>query len=52
MRDLLYVVAVILLIIWAVGYFGFQSGGLIHLLVVIALVVVAARIIVGRKPLG
>lgn len=51
MRDLLYVVAVILLIIWAVGYFGFQSGGLIHLLVVIALVVVAARIIVGRKPL-
>lgn len=50
MRDLLYVVAVILLIIWAVGYFGFQSGGLIHLLVVIALVVVAARIIVGRKP--
>jgi len=51
MGNLLYVVAVILIIGWLVGYFGFHAGNLIHGLLVIALVVIIFRIIDGRKIL-
>lgn len=47
MKDLLYIIAVILVILWAVGYFGFQAGGLIHILIVIAIIAVLFRIIRG-----
>jgi len=49
MGNLLYVVAVILVILWAVGYLGYNSGGLIHILLVIALIAVLFRIIQGRR---
>jgi hypothetical protein len=49
MNNLLYSVAVILVILWAVGYFGYQTGGIIHLLLVIAVVAVLLRIISGNK---
>jgi len=45
MGNLLYIIAVVLIIIWAVGYFGYQSGGIIHLLLVIALIVIVLKII-------
>jgi tryptophan-rich sensory protein len=49
MGNLLYVIAVILVIIWAVGYFGYSyGGGLIHILLVIAIVVVLLRVIRGN----
>ena len=51
MSNLLYLVAVILVILWAVGYLGYHSGGLIHLLLVIAIVAVLLRVIQGRKPM-
>ena len=52
MGNLLYVVAVILIIIWAISFLGgFYSGGLIHLLLVIAIVVILLRVIQGRRPL-
>jgi hypothetical protein len=51
MSNLLYTIAVILVIIWAVGYLGFQAGGLIHLLLVIAVIAVLFRVISGSKPL-
>jgi hypothetical protein len=51
MGSLLYVVAVILVIGWAVGFIGFHSGGLIHILLVIAIVAVLLRIISGRRAL-
>jgi hypothetical protein len=51
MGNLLYVIAVVLVIIWAVGFLGFQAGGIIHLLLVIALIIVLLRVIQGRKPL-
>lgn len=47
MKDLLYIIAVILVILWAVGYFGFHAGGLIHILIVIAIIAVLFRIIRG-----
>lgn len=51
MRNLLYVIAVILVIAWAVGFFGFQAGGLIHILLVIAIIAVLIKVIQGRKIL-
>jgi hypothetical protein len=51
MGNLLYIIAVVLVIIWAIGFLGYQAGGIIHLLLVIAVVAVLLRIIQGRKPL-
>jgi Family of unknown function (DUF5670) len=51
MGNLLYTVAVILVIIWAVGFIGYSAGGLIHILLVIAVVVVLLRVIQGKKPI-
>jgi len=51
MGNLLYIVAVILVIAWAVGFVGYGTGGLIHVLLVIAIIVVLLRVIQGRRPL-
>jgi hypothetical protein len=51
MGNLLYVVAVILLIAWAIGLIGFHAGGLIHVLLVIAIIAILFRVIQGRKVL-
>ena len=51
MGNLLYVVAVILLIAWAVGFIGYSAGGIIHILLVIAIIAVILRVIQGRKIL-
>ncbi len=51
MGNLLYIIAVILVIAWLIGFLGMNAGGLIHVLLVIAIVVVLLRIISGRKPL-
>ncbi len=49
MGNLLYLIAVILIIGWAIGYFGFQTGGLIHILLIIAVIAVILRIIQGKS---
>jgi hypothetical protein len=47
---MLMTVAVVLLILWALGFFGgYVMGGLIHVLLVIALVVVVMRLVTGRR---
>lgn len=51
MGNLLYIIAVILVIAWLIGFLGMNAGGLIHILLVIAIVVVLLRVISGRKPL-
>lgn len=48
MGNLLYVIAVILIIAWLVGLVGFHAGGLIHVLLVIAIIAILLRIIQGR----
>ena len=46
---MLYTIAVVLLILWALGLVSsFTMGGFIHVLLVIAVVVVLLRIIGGR----
>jgi hypothetical protein len=49
MGNLLYVIAVILLIAWAVGFFAYSTGGIIHILLVIAIVAIILRVIQGRR---
>jgi predicted membrane protein len=49
MSSLLYIIAVILVIGWLLGSFVFHAGGLIHILLVIAIIAVLFRIISGRS---
>jgi Family of unknown function (DUF5670) len=50
MGNLLYVIAVILVICWAIGFLGgYATGGLIHILLVIAIIAVLLRLIRGNK---
>ncbi|HEU4607259.1 MAG TPA: lmo0937 family membrane protein, partial [Chitinophagaceae bacterium] len=51
MGSLLYIIAIILLIGWAIGVFAFSATGLIHVLLVIAIIAILLRIISGRKPI-
>lgn len=51
MGNILYTIAVILIIIWAIGYLGFQTGGIIHILLVIALIAILLRVIQGKKSI-
>ncbi len=51
MGNLLYIVAVVLVILWAIGFVGYSMGGIVHILLVIALISVILRIIQGRRPL-
>jgi hypothetical protein len=51
MGNLLYLVAVVLIIAWAIGFFAYSAGGIIHILLVIAIIAVLFRIISGRKIL-
>ncbi|RPH29205.1 MAG: lmo0937 family membrane protein [Bacteroidales bacterium] len=48
MGNLLYFIAVILIIGWAIGFIGFHAGGLIHALLVIALIAIVLRVIKGK----
>lgn len=47
---MLYTIVAILLILWLVGQLASFGGGLIHILLVLAVVVMLVRIIQGRKP--
>ena len=51
MGNLLYIIAVILIIGWLIGFVGYSMGGLVHILLVIAIIAVLIRVIQGRRPL-
>ncbi len=51
MGNLLYIVAVILLIAWAIGFFAYSVGSVIHILLVIAIIAIIIRVIQGRRIL-
>jgi hypothetical protein len=46
---MLYTIAVILVILWLLGFTLHVAGGLIHLLLVIAVIVVLVNLISGRR---
>ena len=45
MGNLLYVIAVILVISWAIGFFGYHAGGIIHVLLVIAIIAFLLKVV-------
>lgn len=46
MGNLLYVIAVILVIIWAISFLGgYYTGGIIHILLVIAIIAILLKVI-------
>ncbi|MET0465655.1 MAG: lmo0937 family membrane protein [Chitinophagaceae bacterium] len=47
---MLYLIAIILLIGWALGFFVFSVGSLIHILLVIAIIAILLRLIRGSSP--
>jgi Family of unknown function (DUF5670) len=51
MGNLLYIIALILIIFWSIGVLGYAAGGIIHILLVIALIAVILRVVQGRKVL-
>lgn len=49
--DLLWTIAVILIILWLVGMVSsYTLGGFLHILLVLAIIVVLIRVIQGRRP--
>ncbi|MBV2246231.1 MAG: lmo0937 family membrane protein [Lentimicrobium sp.] len=51
MGNLLFTIAIILIIVWAIGFVVLNAGGLIHILLVIALIAIIVRVIQGKKVL-
>lgn len=49
MTNLLYTVAVIMVILWALGFFVYSAGNIIHILLVIAIIAILLRLIKGKS---
>ena len=49
MGNLLYIIAVVLVLFWAIGFFAYTAGGIIHILLVLAIIAVLIRVIQGNK---
>lgn len=48
---MLYTLVVVLIILWLLGVVtSYTMGGLVHILLVVAIVVVLLRVIQGRRP--
>lgn len=47
---MLWTIALVLVILWLLGFLGHVGGGLVHLLLVFAVIVVLIRVIQGRRP--
>jgi hypothetical protein len=47
---MLWTIVVILLVLWLLGFMMEVASGLIHILLVVALIVVALRLFSGRRP--
>ncbi len=50
MKDIIWLIVVLMIIGWLVGYFAFPDlGGVIHLLLVIAVIMIVFKLVTGRK---
>ena len=48
---MLWTIAIVLFILWLLGFGVFHvAGGLIHILLVVAVIVILYRLITGRRP--
>ena len=46
---MLWMLVVVILVLWALGFAFEVAGGLIHLLLVVALIVIVYRLLTGRR---
>ena len=51
MSNLLSIVATVLIIAWLMGFAVFHVGGLIHILIILAIIAFLLRIIQGRRAI-
>lgn len=49
MKSVLYIIAAILILAWLIGFVGYDAGGIIHLLLIIAFVAILLRVIQGHR---
>ncbi|SEP41805.1 lmo0937 family membrane protein [Niastella yeongjuensis] len=49
MRNLLYIVAVILVVGWLIGFIGYHASGAFHLLLVLAIIAIVINVMQGKK---
>jgi len=47
---MLWTILVIILILWLIGFLAKLGGGLIHLLLIVAIVVLVLQLVTGRRP--
>jgi len=50
MSSILYLIAVLLIIGWILGFFVFSAGSVIHILLVLAIIAILVRVIGGSRP--
>jgi hypothetical protein len=48
---MLWVIAAVLLIAWAIGLF-FQKGGFLHILLLCAIAIIVVQLVAGRRAVG
>jgi Family of unknown function (DUF5670) len=49
MSNILYIVAVVLIIGWLLGFFVLNAGSVIHVLLVVAVIAILLRLIRGNR---
>lgn len=49
MKNLLYVIAGLLIVIWAIVFLSFNSSGIVHLLLVLAIFIILVRILFNKQ---
>lgn len=49
MNNLLYLIAIVLIIFWAIGFFAYSVGSIIHALLIIAIIAILLRVIRGNR---
>jgi len=49
MENVLYLVAAALVIFWIVGIVGYSAGGMIHVLLILALISISVEFIMRQK---
>ena len=47
---MLWTLLAVILVLWLLGFIGSVGGGLIHLLLVVALVIFVINLLTGRRP--
>lgn len=49
MNSILYLIAVLMIIGWAIGVFAYSTGGIIHALLIIAVIAIVYNLVTGKK---